>query len=200
VQHIKSFDNDVLENISSKYIIGMVARFYAQKDHRTLILAVKKLLYEGYDISLVMVGGGDMLEVTKNMVAEFSNNNGRFIFLGPQSNVESIISKFDICVLSTNANIHREGTSNSIMEYMAMKKPVVATNNGGNKELISDNETGFLVQPFNVDEMADKLKILINKESLRKNFGKNGYLRIKNEFSENVMYENYLKLYEEVMK
>jgi glycosyltransferase involved in cell wall biosynthesis len=196
----KEINIDVSENIKSKYVIGMIARFYAQKDHKTVIQAISKLIEDGYDLSLIMVGEGDTLETIKHIVKSKGINKDRFIFVGARSDVEVIISLCDICVLSTNVKIHREGIPNSIMEYMAMKKPVVATRNGGTEELVFDNETGFLVEPFNVQDMGNKIKILIENASLRKKFGMNGYEKIINEFSVSKMYNSYIRLYKEVLK
>ena len=55
----------------------------------------------------------------------------KIIFLGKIANVENIINIFDIGILITNSKVHGEGVSNSIIEYMALGKPVIATRGGG---------------------------------------------------------------------
>ncbi len=81
---------------------------------------------------------------------------------------------------------------------MACKKPVIATESGGNKELIDDNVTGYLVDAFNVEQLSEKIEILMNDKAARDNLGQKGYEKIKNNFSEVKMYEDYLKMYKEV--
>ena len=79
-------------------------------------------------------------------------------FIDSNSNIEEIIKLFDICVLTNNTNGHAEGISNSIMEYMALGKPVIATNAGGNKELILDKVSGFLIKPFDINDLLKRIK------------------------------------------
>ena len=71
--------------------------------------------------------------------------------LGIRSGIESLISAMDICVLST----FTEGISNSILEYMALEKPVIATAGGGTNEIVIDNKTGFLIKQSNPEELAE---------------------------------------------
>ena len=82
--------------------------------------------------------------------------------LGRQSDVESIINISNICVLTTNVKIHGEGISNSILEYMAMGKPVIASCGGGTNEIVEDAVTGFLISPLSPRELAEKIEILID--------------------------------------
>jgi glycosyltransferase involved in cell wall biosynthesis len=88
--------------------------------------------------------------------------------------VESYINVMDVCVLAT----FTEGISNSVMEYMALGKPVVATEGGGTGELVRSGETGFLVKPSDPGMMAGKIEELISDEELRKRMGEMGKDRI----------------------
>ena len=119
------------------------------------------------------------------------NYSGSIYFLGAQENVENIVNTFDIGVLIT----FTEGISNTIMEYMALKKPVIATNGSGTIEIVNDNETGYLVQPKDSADLADKILFLLNNEKLREAFGTKGYNRIVNFFSMNRMVSEYINVY-----
>jgi glycosyltransferase involved in cell wall biosynthesis len=101
----------------------------------------------------------------------------------------------DICVLST----FTEGVSNSILEYMALEKPVVATIGGGTSEIVIDNETGFLINPSNPKELADKLGILLENKSLRTRMGSAGKKRVIDEFSVEKMVNKYIDLYKLIL-
>ena len=195
-----SFDKDMFPNIpSNSIIVGMVARFNAPKDYFTILKAIDMLQKKYQNLFFIMVGDGDDRKRAEKTI-EYLRDKEKYIFTGKRNDVENIVNLFDIAVLTCNTNGYAEGLSNSIMEYMACKKPVIATKSGGNNELVEDNTTGFLVYPFNVKDLSEKLIILIEDASLRKRFGEKGYEKIKNNFSEAKMYENYINLYEEVLK
>jgi glycosyltransferase involved in cell wall biosynthesis len=105
------------------------------------------------------------------------------------------IKDFDVGVLGTHTSEH---CSNSILEYMACRKPVVATNVGGNPELIVDQETGLLVEPKNVSSMSQAILKLIDNPSLASRMGSRGRERIENEFNIENIVEKYLSLWQEV--
>ena len=98
-----------------------------------------------------------------------------------------MINVFDIGVLST----YSEGISNSIMEYMALSKPVVATDGGGTRELIEDNKSGFLVEQKNADQMAKYLETLINDSDIRNEMGLRGKQIIKEKFNYKKMCDSF---------
>jgi glycosyltransferase involved in cell wall biosynthesis len=106
-----------------------------------------------------------------------------FRLLGKRSDVESLVNAMDICVLST----FTEGISNSILEYMALGKPVIASYGGGTNEIIEDGKTGFLVKPSDTDELVMKIETVLNDPAVRNSFGLAGKERIKTIFSINNM-------------
>jgi len=80
------------------------------------------------------------------------------------------LSQLDCFVMPS----HYEGMPISIIEAMASGLPVVATNVGGIPELVKHNRTGFLIEPFNVEMLADYLEKIINNSKIREKFGING--------------------------
>lgn len=175
--------------ITTKYLVGIVARIDKYKDHPTFIKAANLLLSKRNDITFIIVGDGKMQPIIRDMVnTEFVNY---VIFTGNQSDVESIINAFDIGVLSS----YCEGFPNTVMEYMALKKPVIATNVGGTSELVIDGKTGILVNKSNELELAEKLNYLIDHHDVRCEMGENGYQRLMNNFSLQNMCGEYSKVY-----
>lgn len=81
------------------------------------------------------------------------------------------------------------------MEAMACKKPIVATCFGGSREVVIDDETGYIVNPFNTEMLADKIIDLLEDPEKARAFGEKGYERVKNEFNLEKMINNYLKWY-----
>ncbi len=96
------------------------------------------------------------------------------------------------------SSIIPESLSRIIFEAFAAKKPVIATDSGGNNELVKDNETGFLVKINNPEQMADKIDILIKDKSLRQKMGLAGFNLIQKLCSEETIIKNHIKVYKEI--
>lgn len=177
--------------LSSKYIVCMVASFTELKDYETYIKAANMVLSKIKDVTFLCVGDGNYSDFKKLVDPE---NKRNIKFLGKQEKVESIMNVCDIGVLAT----YTEGISNSIMEFMALGKPVIATDGGGTKELIRDEESGFLIPQKSPEILAEKIKSLLNDETKRYNFGRNGKNRIIEEFSIDKMIESFVRVFKDI--
>ncbi|MCB0587597.1 MAG: glycosyltransferase, partial [Phaeodactylibacter sp.] len=139
------------------------------------------------------IGDGPLWKECAAMVpARFSN---RIILPGLRRDVESIIQAFDVGVLATNSLVHGEGISNSILEYMALGKPVVATDGGGTPEIVENGRTGLLVSPLNPEEMAEKIAYLLDHPEKAREMGQEGRRIIETEFTISRMTERYIDIY-----
>jgi glycosyltransferase involved in cell wall biosynthesis len=176
--------------ITTRYVVGMVAGFKHQKDYDSLVRAARIFLERRNDVTFICVGDGPDLP----RIRDLARGADRIIFTGRRSDVESIVNALDIGILST----YREGISNSIMEYMAAGKPVVATDGGGTGELVVDGETGFLVPQKSPERLAEKIDALLNDEALRRNMGLMGKRRIQNEFNVDSMRSEHMRLYDKL--
>lgn len=177
----------------SNFIIGMVAAFSASKDYKTYYKAAGILLENRKDITFIAIGPDTDSEESKELIGK--EIIGHFRLLGLKSGIESFINIMDICVLSTIT----EGVSNSILEYMALEKPVVASVGGGTNEIVVDNETGFLISPSAPVELANRLGILLTDADLRKRMGSAGRKQVVDKFSVEKMVGNYLNLYKMIL-
>jgi glycosyltransferase involved in cell wall biosynthesis len=178
--------------IKTPFIVGMVARIDFAKDYPTFIKAANNILSERDDVTFVIVGdGADRKEIQAAINSDYQNG---FVFTGQISNVESLINIFDIGVLAT----FTEGISNSIMEYMALSKPVIATRGGGTAEIVEDGETGILVSIGNKDELFQKIIYLLNNPELRHLMGLKGKNKIIQDFSFIKMIESYSSVYKTI--
>jgi glycosyltransferase involved in cell wall biosynthesis len=117
-------------------------------------------------------------------------------FLGFREDVATLLSLMDIFVLPSLS----EGLSIALLEAMAAGKPVVATNVGGNPELVVDGETGYSVPPRDADALATKLRSLLVDKCRAKKLGENGRKRVQQKFSLQAMADNYQRLYEECLQ
>src|ERR1035437_2925451 len=177
----------------SNYLIGMVASFSEYKDYQTYFRAAELLLKTRIDVIFLAIGNNTDSIESRNLIDKQYIDN--FRLLGKKSDIESFINAMDICILST----FTEGISNSILEYMALEKPVIATSGGGTNEIVMDNKTGFLVNPSNPKELAEKIEILLNDAHLCKSMGLAGIELVKNKFSIDQMLKKYNDLYEIIL-
>jgi len=175
-----------------KYVVGMVATFSVFKDYKTYYKAAEILLSKRKDIIFLSIGKNTDSQESKIMVNP--DIEGNFRFLGTRTNIESIISLMDVCVLAT----YTEGISNSVLEYMVMKKPVVVTDGGGSNELVEDGKNGYLVNVSDPQHLADKIEILLNNEELRYRMGTAGHEKVKEVFSNSKMVAKFESIYRDV--
>jgi glycosyltransferase involved in cell wall biosynthesis len=174
-------------------IVGMVATFSDFKDYTTFFLAAKEVLRKRSDVMFLAVGDGKNFEMYRQMVA---GQGDSIKLLGKLKNVEECVAWFDIGVLST----FTEGISNSIMEYMALRKPVIATDGGGTNETVLDGVTGFLVPQRNPDALARKIEFLLDNPSVARSMGVEGRKLLERKFSLRQLVDRTLFLYESALK
>jgi len=191
-----SKSDTIIPGVKTGYVVGMVASFSENKDYQSFFKAAEIVLKQRQDVTFVAVGEGTSTTECEKLISPRIRSHFRLI--GKQHNVESIVSRFDIGVLSTS-NRHGEGISNSITEYMAAGKPVVATDAGGTRELVVDSFTGFLTPRGDYKAMSDRILLLLDDKALVEKMGNAGRLRIQNEFSMDRMIDGYVSLYSSLL-
>lgn len=182
-------------NIKTKYLIGMVASFSDFKDYHAFNEVAEKIFKIRKDITFLGAGDGPN---RKNFSGRINPElQKHIIYPGKVSNIESLINLFDIGMLLTNKETHGEGIPNAVMEYMALGKPVIATDAGGTKELVVDKVTGFLLKENNLDEIIEKILYLIDNPDIAMKMGEEGKKRIVADFNLDKMTKEYVELYEQ---
>jgi len=161
------FSNNLLKII-------MVSRFCQQKDPYTLIFAVHELLKEGYNIQLDLYGYGQDLDKVLNCIKIQHDENIRY--KGEISNVIPVLKGYDVYALISNW----EGLPIGIIEAMRAGLPILASDVGGNSELIKNN--GYLVKRNDVMDCRNKIKILYENMSNLQNLGQNSRKFYEDEF------------------
>lgn len=180
-------------NVDTKYIVGMVATFWENKDYPTYYKAACLLLDKRRDVTFLAIGTDTDSPDSISLVGEKYLSN--FRHLGKRTGVESYINAMDVCVLST----FTEGLSNSVLEYMALGKPVVVTRGGGSGEIVTEGITGYLVNNSDPDALAGKIELLLNDPGLCERMGSAGRQRVIEEFSVDKMVQNYIELYTRII-
>jgi glycosyltransferase involved in cell wall biosynthesis len=111
--------------------------------------------------------------------------------------VPQIVSSLAVSVLPS---VSGEGLSNSLLESMAAALPVVATNIGGNPEVVVDGETGLLVPPRKPAALAEAICRVLLTPGMRHSFGQAGRRRVLDHFSNERMIRTVEHLYEELLE
>lgn len=153
-------------------IIGHVANLSYLKDYPTFLKALATVFRDVPDSHAIIVGDGDRRSEYEALAGSLGIRE-RTHFLGHRRDVLDLVSHFDVGVLASHPD-YSEGLSNSIAEYMGLGKPVVATDIGGNPELVDDGKTGLLCTAGDPGDMAEKLLVLLQDEGLRKGMGARG--------------------------
>lgn len=180
-------------NIKTKFSIIMVGTFSKYKNFDLFIDAAKHYQNLRKDITFIGVGSGEnLVNLQQRLVTEKIKN---VILTGKIQNVEELISVCDIGVLISP---YGEGISNSIIEYMALGKPVIASNKGGNSELIENNINGILLKNDSLEDVCNAINFLISDKILRNKMSLNNKKKIENEFSAKRMMNEFLSVYENI--
>ncbi len=175
-------------------IVGTVARFTEQKGLKYFVEAAKLIKEQIPNCKFIIVGDGEL----KNSLIKFAQNIGIYqevIFTGYRVDAVSILSIFDIFVLPSLW----EGMPYTILEAMALKKPVVATNVFGNSEIVLNGKTGNLVSPRDSLAISKAVIALLKNKEKAKKMGENGFHRIKTDFSGKKMTEKIEHIYLELL-
>lgn len=172
-------------------VIGIVARLAAVKDHATLVRAFARLRCScARPVQLVLVGEGPERIALEREVA--AHGLGADVHLaGEQHNTDDWLRAFDIYALSSIS----EGMNLTLLEAMSTGLPVVATDVGGNPEIVRDGETGLLAPARDADAMAAALARLVESDTLRARMGAAGRGRVEECFSQESMLQAYSELY-----
>jgi glycosyltransferase involved in cell wall biosynthesis len=160
-------------------IVTMISRINRSKGTIIFRDAAKQLENNSCNIFFLLVGplekdGFDM--VSLNEVLPTKN----FCWIGYRSDIREIISMSDIIVLPS---YYREGVPRTLLEAMAMKKPIVTTNHVGCRECVEHERNGLLIPIKSFESLSSAVEQLVMLPELRKQYGNAGFQKVKQEFS-----------------
>ena len=167
-----------LGRFAHRQIVTIVANMSSEVKNHRMFLRTAKTVLDAADAAFVLAGEGELTESLKTLARELGIDQN-VAFIGRCGNVADLLSVSDVCVLSSRS----EGFSNSILEYMAAGKPVVATRVGGAAEVVIENETGFLVDDDDDKTMAARITMLVHDRELAGRLGEHGRAMIENGFT-----------------
>jgi len=182
-------------NVDGQIILGTVGRMDPIKGLDVLVTAFTKLIKKEPalrdNLRLIVVGDGPLLPEIKALVCQLGISDLVWV-AGRRDDIPDILRSLDIFVL---ASIN-EGISNTILESMASSLPVVATEVGGNAEVVRDGVTGFLVAPNDADELAAAVLQYVEDKALRRRHGDAARRRVEVNFDMHKMVTEYALTYE----
>ncbi len=176
------------------FTVGTVGRIVPVKDQMTLVKAIEYLVNQGAamtnNLRLVIVGDGELFPLLQTYIYEH-NLQDYIKLLGARNDVSEILKTIDVFVLPSLA----EGIALTLLEAMASGLPVIATNVGGNPELVDHENNGMLVPPQAIGALAGCIQRYQTDHDLRARHGQQGRNKIARFFSIEAMANNYLMLY-----
>ena len=159
------------------------------------MLILKNVLEKMPNTHFYWAGDGPLRERVLSELDQYDN----FHWLGNlqyPDKVREYLSEIDVYTLITGMDL----ASLTLKEAQLMKKPVVATNVGGNQEMMIDGKTGFLVQQGNHEQLIDKLSLLLEDKELAKKMGNEGRKFIEDTFNWELVTKNFIKIMESYLK
>ena len=175
---------------ADSFVVGTVGRLVSIKDQQTLLKAAALLSGCGVDVRVLLVGWGPLRESLQRL-AMGGPLEGKVCFAGDSVRVSQMLNAMDVFVLSSL----NEGMSNTLLEAMACGLPVLATNVGGNPEIVEHNVNGCLFRPGDASWLADKLELLARSPALIHQLGTAARNRAIESFSLSRMLETYRSFY-----
>lgn len=186
-------DKDALKKANGyegKFLLTYAAEFIPRKNHRFFVDAAKELMKKCPDVKILFAGKGELAEETKKY-AEQSGVAEYIDFLGFCTNMPDILRMSDILI---SASIE-EGFGINIVEGMASGLPAVVSVVRGHKEMVKNEQNGYLVDVNNVSEFCAKIEGLYNNKERYKEMSEQAMIT-----AEKFSIENSLKQMEQIYK
>lgn len=190
-------DADIVKKnfkIETKFVVIMVASFSYFKDYDRFIDVAEYVTKKNSEITFIGIGGIADKRLFEKVNAH-SIKNKHIIIRDKITDVESLINISDIGVLFSTMG---EGISNTILEYMALEKTIIADDCGGSKEFVINGVNGFLIKNLTIEGIGELIIDLLYKELKRKEIGSKARNTIISMFTLEKMGIAFEKLYNEV--
>ena len=172
-------------------IVATIGRMVPVKNQDLFLQAAKRVLEKTRHVRFLLVGDGPLLDQLRRRAKDLAVSD-HTVFTGWRGDVHRILCAVDIFVLCSRV----EGLNISVLEAMAHAKPVIGTNVRGICDIVSDNETGILVPPHNVEVLADSIVKLVEEGPVARTMGLKARQRVENEYSVQEMVSKVVGLYE----
>jgi glycosyltransferase involved in cell wall biosynthesis len=171
-----------------------VARFHPVKDHATALRAFSRIVTQSPRARLILVGDGAQRPTIEALVRELSLHH-HVRLLGVRDDIPQLLLAADLFILTSLS----EGISVTLLEAMAARLPIAATDVGGNSEVVDHNHTGLLSPRSDDQALASNLLTLLNDPALRQRMGNAGRQRLLDHFTQDKMHHAYAGIYQQMI-
>jgi len=186
--------------ILSKYAVIMVATYSKNKDYERFFLVGRALTKLRDDTTFLGIGFYENTDSYFQKALEISDGNPLLKPMPGTKEVEALVNACDIGCLFSNTEVHGEGISNAIIEYMALGKPVIANDAGGTKEIVRDQWNGYLIQKESPEQIAEKISFLLDSPLLMQTMGARSKEKILEDFTLDRMGKEFENVYQSLSK
>jgi glycosyltransferase involved in cell wall biosynthesis len=173
-------------------IVGVVGRLELEKGHPTLLEAWPLVLEQVPGAYLLIVGEGSRQDAL-HQIAREQGIERHVVFTGRRDDIPAVTAALDVAVLPS----YREAQGLTILEAMAMSRPVVASNVGGIPEMIEDGVSGLLVPPHDPPALADAIARLLKNHQLADMLARAGHDLVHDRFCVQLMVNAVQEIYDE---
>jgi glycosyltransferase involved in cell wall biosynthesis len=190
-------DNSIRKELGlsdEEVVVGSVACFKPQKSPEDFVKLASRVTQGFPRARFLLVGDGALRPKIKNLISKY-NLDSRVILAGWRRDIPRLLSAMDAFVLTSLW----EGLPISVLEAMTASVPVVVTDTGGIKEIVCEGENGYLVKRSDIEEMTDKINMLLKDEALRKCIAEKAGKSLGEEFSIDAMVRDTDALYQELL-
>jgi glycosyltransferase involved in cell wall biosynthesis len=178
----------------NEILIAATANLRPVKNIPLLVRAAQVLSQKYSHLRFVVIGEGEERRKLEALISRLGLSE-IFHLIGHVEQPRRVLVHADIGMLTS----YSESLSNALIEYSAMGLPVVASDVGGNDEVIENGHTGFLFRSNDLDELVEKLSLLIENKEMRLSMGNNGSKIVQAKFSLKQCLKAYEDLYEEMV-
>jgi glycosyltransferase involved in cell wall biosynthesis len=175
-------------------VVGMVASFIALKRWDVWLETIGELARK-QRLTAIAVGDGEVRAAMEQRAAALGLSD-TVRFYGVRADIPEVMAAIDVFTLTSDV----EGTPNVVLQAMAARRPVVATDVGGIPEIMIDGETGFLVPPRNPRVMAERVASLLDDPARAEQLGKAGRHHAEANFSFPSCVSNTMALYDRLLQ
>lgn len=195
VSRAQFWKNQALELEPDSVIFGIAARISPVKDMGSLIRAFAKAVSQEPGIRLAIAGDGEQRKELEQLARELCPP-GTVKFLGWLTDTASFYHALDVNMLTSLS----EGLPYAIPEGARMSCATIATHVGAVPTIVIDGKTGFLVEPQDVDAMADRMLLLARDKDLRQRLGQAIFEKVKLEFSAEATVKTQQEIYDTILR
>ncbi len=179
------------------FIVGMSARLEEYKGHKTMIRAAEIIKKQGSDQIVFLVLGSGSIENELKEYAKKHNVEDIILFLGFKNNVNEYVNLFDV---NLNCSTGTETSSLAISEGLSLGKVALASDYGGNPNMVINGKTGFVFRQNDEVELSEKILLLKNNPSVLQYMSERAKEDFDSRFSADIMARQYGDLYNIILQ